>query len=65
MGKNQKKNNNANKRKKIYNIQKIYRYYTYRRKTKKKRTKTKRQVLIRFLESAYLFNKTSYKLLST
>lgn len=35
MEKNQKKNNNANKRKKIYNIQKIYRYYTYRRKTKK------------------------------
>lgn len=47
----------------------IYRKYTdiilIEEKQKKKRTKTKRQVLIRFFESAYLFNKTSYKLLST
>ena len=63
MEKNQKNNNNANKRKKIY------RKYTdiilIEEKQKNKRTKTKRQVLIRFFESAYLFNKTSYKLLST
>lgn len=47
----------------------IYRKYTdiilIEEKQKKKRTKTKRQVLIRFFESAYLFNKTSYKLLTT
>lgn len=65
MEKNQKNNNNANKRKKYT----IYGKYTdiilIEEKQKKKRTKTKRQVLIRFFESAYLFNKTSYKLLST
>ena len=64
MEKNQK-NNNANKRKKYT----IYRKYTdiilIEEKQKNKRTKTKRQVLIRFFESAYLFNKTSYKLLTT
>lgn len=65
MEKNQKNNNYANKRKKYT----IYRKYTdiilIEEKQKKKRTKIKRQVLIRFFESAYLFNKTSYKLLST
>lgn len=66
MEKNQKNNNYANKRKKYT----IYRKYTdiiilIEEKQKKKRTKTKRQVLIRFFESAYLFNKTSYKLLTT
>lgn len=65
MEKNQKNNNNANKRKKYT----IYRKYTdiilIEKKQKNKRTKTKRQVLIRFFESAYLFNKTSYKLPTT
>lgn len=54
MEKNQKNNNNANKRKKYT----IYRKYTdiilIEKKQKNKRTKTKRQVLIRFFESAYL-----------
>lgn len=54
MEKNQKNNNYANKRKKYT----IYRKYTdiilIEEKQKKKRTKTKRQVLIRFFESAYL-----------
>lgn len=65
MEKNQKNDNNANKHKKYT----IYRKYTdiilIEEKQKKKRTKTKRQVLIRFFESAYLFNKTSYKLPTT
>lgn len=54
MEKNQKNNNKANKRKKYT----IYRKYTdiilIEKKQKNKRTKTKRQVLIRFFESAYL-----------
>ena len=66
MEKNQKKTTTMQINVKKYTI---YRKYTdiilIEEKQKNKRTKTKRQVLIRFFESAYLFNKTSYKLLST